>query len=277
MPASGVIPAVAPLRRSRGGALTSGIGYHDRPCKGQVSSVSQIRERTQGCLKVFQGLAMEWGNDSQCEHPRDVVGHLPEALTDGAVTAAAQQVHRDAAQEGEHWSTRAVGVAMGVLTELGVTGPVPLVFNAPVLLDQSQQGTWVRRQRRVEPSGAVFQPSKVAPDGLLTDARRGVSGHFHDPGAAGPVQLCVLWRLFRTQFPERIPPVILLVIRCGERDPALSLELAVDLAVKGLQVGIQGQEGVDPSGSIQSHWSRPTVRLPAHARASAAAGAPRCG
>jgi hypothetical protein len=33
----------------------------------------------------------------------------------------------------------AVGLAVGVLTELGVSGPVPLVFNAPALADQAQQ------------------------------------------------------------------------------------------------------------------------------------------
>ena len=31
---------------------------------------------------------------------------------------------------------------MGVLTELGVAGPVPLVFDAPALADQTQQGVW---------------------------------------------------------------------------------------------------------------------------------------
>jgi hypothetical protein len=38
-----------------------------------------------------------------------------------------------------------VRVAVGVLTELGVAGPVPLVFNAPALADQAQQGVWVVR------------------------------------------------------------------------------------------------------------------------------------
>jgi hypothetical protein len=31
---------------------------------------------------------------------------------------------------------------VSVLTELGIAGPVPLVFNAPALPDQAQQGFW---------------------------------------------------------------------------------------------------------------------------------------
>jgi hypothetical protein len=38
------------------------------------------------------------------------------------------------------------------------------------------------------------------------------------------------------------------VIRRGERDVTLSLELAADLAVEGLWVGFHGQEHVGPLG-----------------------------
>jgi hypothetical protein len=40
----------------------------------------------------------------------------------------------------------------------------------------------------------------------------------------------------------------LLVIRCRESDVRLSLELATDLAVEGLLVGLDGQEHVGPLG-----------------------------
>ena len=40
----------------------------------------------------------------------------------------------------------------------------------------------------------------------------------------------------------------LLVIACHERDLALSLKLATDLAVQGLLVGLDGQEHVGPLG-----------------------------
>jgi hypothetical protein len=40
----------------------------------------------------------------------------------------------------------------------------------------------------------------------------------------------------------------LLAIACHERDVTLSLELATDLAVEGLLVGLDGQEHVGPLG-----------------------------
>jgi len=126
---------------------------------------------------------------------------------------------------------------MGVLTELGVAGPVPFVLNAPALSDESQQSIWAGPQAGEE---------QMAPDAALSAARHGVGDHFHDPGAAGPVRLDVIRRLFRTQVPDRVPPVLLLVSRCRVWNFPLSLELATDLAVEGLLVGFHGQEDVGP-------------------------------
>ena len=39
-----------------------------------------------------------------------------------------------------------MGVAVGVLTELCVAGPVPFILNAPALPDQSQQRVWAGPQ-----------------------------------------------------------------------------------------------------------------------------------
>ena len=140
---------------------------------------------------------------------------------------------------------------MGVFTELGVAGPVPFVLHAPALSDQSQQGIWAGPQAGVAPRGALVQPhrgvrlfnpprgalvqpTKMAPDAALTAApRHGVADHLHDPGTAGLVRLDVLGRLFGMQFPDSVSPVLLLMIRCRERAPAFSLELATDLAVEG--------------------------------------------
>jgi len=44
-----------------------------------------------------------------------------------------------------------MGVALGVLTELGVKGPVPLVLTAPALPDQSRQCIWAGAQAGDEP------------------------------------------------------------------------------------------------------------------------------
>ena len=56
------------------------------------------------------------------------------------MASARLRLHHDGAQKGENRYTGAVGVAMSILTKLGITGPVPLVFNAPALSNQAQQG-----------------------------------------------------------------------------------------------------------------------------------------
>ena len=45
--------------------------------------------------------------------------------------------------------------------------------------------------------------------------------------------------------PAGIPPMAFLLIRCSERDPALSLELVADLPVERGLVGFDGQGDVD--------------------------------
>ncbi len=86
----------------------------------------------------------------------------------------------------------------------------------------------------------------MAGDVTLAFAGRGVGDQFHDPGAARPVGLDVLWRLLGLKFPPSLASVALLDIRCRESDLALSLELAADLAVQGLLVGFNGQQEVGP-------------------------------
>lgn len=49
---------------------------------------------------------------------------------------------------------------------------------------------------------------------------------------------------FGPQFPARLTPVTFLLSRCGERDLALSLELAGDLAAERGLVGLNGQGDV---------------------------------
>jgi len=51
-----------------------------------------------------------------------------------------------------------VGVAVGVLADPGVAGPVPLVFNASTLADQTQQilrGCADAGEEQMTPSGGV--------------------------------------------------------------------------------------------------------------------------
>ena len=74
---------------------------------------------------------------------------------------------------------------MGVLTELGVAGPVPLVFDAPALADQTQQGVW---------RGADAGEEQMA-SGCGAAAARGGGDHLDNPAATRPVCLDVLRRL----------------------------------------------------------------------------------
>lgn len=164
-------------------------------------------------------------------HPLDVAGQLPQAVADRAVAAEPEQIHCDGAQQGEHRCAGAVGVAVSVLAELGIAGPMPLVFNAPALPDQSQQGFW---------GGADAGDKPMARGLALPLAGRRGGDHLHDPGTAGPVGLDVLRRLFGAELPGGVAAVPFLLIRCRERDVTLSLELGTDLAVEGFLVGFDG-------------------------------------
>ncbi len=149
----------------------------------------------------------------------------------------AQQVHHHGSQEGEHGGTGAIGVAVGVLAQLRVRHPVPFVLNAPALTDQSQQCFW---------GGGQSGDKSVARDVTLALAVCVAGDQFHDPSAALPVGLDVLWRLLGSELPAGLAPVALLDIRCCERDLAPSLELAADLPVEGLLVRSNGQQELGP-------------------------------
>jgi hypothetical protein len=116
---------------------------------------------------------------------------------------------------------------MGVLMELGVANPVP-ALNAPAVQNQLQQGFWGRAQAGEKEVGGL--------KGLAVSGAGG--GHLHDPAGAGPGLADVLRGLFGAQRPGDVPTVADLVIPCYERDLALSLKLAADLAVQRLLVGL---------------------------------------
>ena len=130
-----------------------------------------------------------------------------------------------------------MGVAVGVLTELRVAGPVPFVFNAPALPNHSQQRVWAGPQAGDEP---------VAGHRSRTLPRSGCGDELHDPGAARPIGFDVLRRFLGPELPAGVTPVPFLEIRCGERDFALALELAPDLPVKAPLVRFDGQQKVGP-------------------------------
>ena len=77
-------------------------------------------------------------------------------------------------------------------------------------------------------------------------AGSGGGDQLHDPGTARPVGLDVLGCLLGPEVPTGFSSVALLESRCGERDPALSLALVVDLPAEDLLVRFDGQQQVGP-------------------------------
>ena len=121
-------------------------------------------------------------------------------------------------------------MAVGILMELGVTDPVP-ALNAPAISNPLQQGFW---------GGAQAGEKQVL--GLKRLAVSGAgSGHLHNPASAHPALADVLRCLLCPQPPSDVAAMADLVIRCHERDSALSLKLAADLAVEDLLVGLDRQ------------------------------------
>ena len=160
--------------------------------------------------------------------------HRLNARTDRSESSQSQQVESCGSQRG-HGSGAIAPVAMGILVELGVADPVP-AFNAPAVAHQLQQCIWGGAQAGEEQMGGL--------KGLAIPAAGGRD--FHDPAGADPGLPDVLRRLFGPQGPSDDATVADLVIRRFERDLALSLKLAADLAVQRLLVGLDRQEEVGP-------------------------------
>ena len=110
---------------------------------------------------------------------------------------------------------------MGVLTELGVTEPVP-AFNAPAVSHQLQQGFWRGAQARQKQVGGLKRPAVTSASGR----------DFHDPAGADPGFADVLWSLFGAQRPGDVAAVANLVNVRHERNVPLSLELRSVTATK---------------------------------------------
>ena len=80
----------------------------------------------------------------------------------------------------------------------------------------------------------------MAADALLAVALDRRGDQLHDPGAAGPgsLDVIVIEGFLGPELPMRRTGMFLLLIRCSERDLALSLNLAADLAVEPWLVGL---------------------------------------
>ena len=152
--------------------------------------------------------------------------HRLHARADRPESSQPQQVQCRRAQRGLDAGAIAP-VVMGVLVELGVTDPVP-AFNAPAVPHQFQQRVW-RGAQAGEEQVLCLKGQAVAAAG---------GRHLHDPAGTDPGLGDVRRCLFGTQGPGDGAAVAALLIRCHERDLALSLELAADLSVQSLLIAL---------------------------------------
>jgi hypothetical protein len=105
-------------------------------------------------------------------------------------------------------------------------------LQTPTLSHQTQQCLCGGSQAGVEP---VFGFEQLAVTGAFCN-------HVRNPAGAMPVLLDVVWRLLGPEIPGVVTPMADLMIRCYERDFALSSQVAGDLAVESLLVGFNRQE-----------------------------------
>ena len=119
---------------------------------------------------------------------------------------------------------------MGVLTELDITGPMPLVLNAPALANQSQQGFWSGAHTGHEPMIDTLRlPLRVVV--VISCTIQALPGQLAMMCSGASLAL-------RSQGLAAVP---CLHIRCCERDAALSLELVVDLPAEDLLILFDAQ------------------------------------
>lgn len=83
------------------------------------------------------------------------MGESGQSLDDRPEAVEPQGIHGQAAERGHDPRAVALAVAMSVLAQLGVSGPVPGVFDRPAVADVLQQGLGCGAQTRVAPRGAL--------------------------------------------------------------------------------------------------------------------------
>ena len=171
------------------------------------------------------------GHRQQC---RDVVHHRLHPGSNRLKAGQPQQVESCGSQRG-YRAGAITAVTVGILMELGVAEPVPDLI-APAVSHQLQQRLW---------SGAQTGEEQVVRLKGLAVALAG-GRHLHEPAGANPGLGDVRRCLFGTQGPDDGAAMDDLVIRCHEEDLALSLELAADLPVQRLLVGLDRQQEVGP-------------------------------
>ena len=157
-----------------------------------------------------------------------------QACSDRVKAIAAQQVQGQRSQQGQHLNTIALGVAVGVLTELGISRPVPLVFNRPALPHQPEQGFGAGAQGgeevvnllkrlAVAVAGAYELDDPAGASPALANGFRGIAG------TQSPAHLAAMAGLERADVYWKVP---------------VAAELSDDLLIQPALVVLDRQEQV---------------------------------
>jgi len=158
------------------------------------------------------------------------VHHRLDSDPDRLIHGQPEQVESCRAQGG-HRAGSITPVTVSILMELGIADPVP-ALDAPAVPHQLQRGFW---------GGA--QAAQKQWYGLERLAGASAAGRqLHDPAGANPGLGDELRGRFGAQRPGDVTAVANLVIRCHKRDPAFSL----DLAMQRLLIGFDRQQEVGP-------------------------------
>jgi len=188
----------------------------------------------QGRLKVHSSRLRQADADP-AEHAADVMRHGHQASADRSETVAAQQVESQGPQQSQHLNTVALGVAVSVLTELGVAGPVPLVFDCPALPHQSQHCFWAGAQGGDEQVDVVKR---------LAVAQPTAHHQLDDPAGTRPALTDGVCGIAGSELPAHLAAMAGLDIADFNREMPVAAELGDDLLVKPALVVFDRQEQV---------------------------------
>lgn len=114
------------------------------------------------------------------------MGQGGQPLGDRPEPIKPQRVHGQAPERGHDLDAVDLAVAVGILLELGVAGPVPGVFDGPAVTHVLQQGIGAGAQTRVAPIGALSKDLVTGLVGWLAIADA-LAAHGDHRGAARPV------------------------------------------------------------------------------------------
>ena len=160
--------------------------------------------------------------------------HGHQARANGAKPIAAQQVQSQGAQQGKDLNAVALALVVSVLTELGVAGPVPLVFHGPALAHEPEQCFGAGAQGGDEQVD-VLKRLAVTP---------AIADQLDDPTGACPALADGLGGIACFELPAHPAAMAGLDIADLNREVAVAAELGEDLLIQPALVVFDRQKQV---------------------------------